>query len=209
MEGRVLWAQRFLNRNFDWSTALFADETVFNTDGPAFRAKMWQDTRDPPTTLVQSGARSQAIHIWGAFSTDFVPDLVVLPHPLDSKAYCDALAQALLTSNSFQKYILFHDRHTAHHSKLTNQWLDDHSVTAELFPPKCADLNPIENLWAQLSRKVYPQNKTYANTHQLLCAIRAAWREIQTDKAVREEYVRSMTGRLHEVIKSKGRWTKH
>lgn len=209
MRGRVLWAQRFLNRNFNWSGALFADETVFTTDGPAFRTKMWQDTRDPPPVLVRSGAGSQAIHIWGAFSADFVPDLVVLPHPLDSKAYCDALATALLTSDSFQTHTLFHDRHTAHHSKLTNRWLNDHAVTAELFPPKCADLNPIENLWAQLKRKVYPQNKTYTNTHQLLRAIRAAWREIQADKAGREEYVNSMAGRLHEVINSKGRWTKH
>lgn len=206
---RLQWARLYLGNNFDWSTALFSDEKVWYIDGPDLRPRVWQDTRDPPLILPRTGQRNQSIHIWGAFSMHYTPYLVVLPHGMDSTSYCTALETVLVTKRKTRQYVLFQDRHPVHQSAQTQKWLSDHSITTVSFPPKSADINPIENLWAQLNRIVFPGNKTYNNAAQLLIAIKEAWHQVQADKAMRTELVYSMPQRLEQVVTSKGRWTEH
>jgi hypothetical protein len=77
-------------------------------------------------------------------------------------------------------------------------------LRAALFPAKAADLNPIENVWSILSRRVFAGTKTYADAASLLTAINAAWASFQADKALRARLVESMTDRLEQVVKRKG-----
>jgi hypothetical protein len=74
----------------------------------------------------------------------------------------------------------------------------------KLLPTKGADLNPIENLWALVSRKVYPQNKTYTSIKTLREAIEAAWGEIRTDVELCRNLIDSMPNRLQQVVRAKG-----
>lgn len=209
MKQRLLWARKFLNQNFDWRTALFADEKVWYVDGPTLRRKLWHDKRDPPLILPRTGARNVKVHVWGAFSAGYVPDLVFVNQPMDAVEYCRVLSAANLGSTATQRYTLFHDRHPVHQSKRTTEWLVTHGVRTELLPPKAADLNPIENLWAWLDTIVYPQNKTYHSKESLVTAINEAWQRVQADRLMRLKYMDSMTGRLTAVVREKGGWTKH
>ena len=40
------------------------------------------------------------------------------------------------------------------------------------WPPQSPDLNPIENLWATIKRRVYPADKQYTSQEQLWEAIK-------------------------------------
>jgi hypothetical protein len=206
---RMRWALRFLRNNFDWNTALFADEKVWYLDGPEYRPLLWQDRRDAPRIVPRTGARNVKVHVWGAFSVGCTPDLVVLEQPFNSQEYIRTLQDAQLTTGGIQQCVLFHDRHPVHKSFETNNWLTENGVQTQLFPAKAADINPIENLWAAISSQVYPQNKTYSSKAELLAAIQAAWRSIQADAATRARYVNSMPSRLEEVVVNKGGLTQH
>jgi hypothetical protein len=206
---RLVWAQQCLRQRIDWSHVLFTDEKVWYLDGPTSRAAVWYDIQDTPPSLQQKGHRNVGVHIWGAFSLHTVPELVCLPETFDSQAYCQVLQTSLVESGLNHQVVLFHDRHPVHHSKWTTDWMVAHHVTAKLLPAKAADINPIENLWALVSRLVYPKTKTYNTVDELLTAIREAWANVQSDKELRYNLVTSMDERLKQVVALKGCLTGH
>lgn len=77
------------------------------------------------------------------------------------------------------------------------------------FPPKSADLNPIENVWAQLqkilNRKL--RFRTVSNKSDLIELIRVSWKEIP--QSVINNCILSMPRRLMEVIRAQGRQTRY
>lgn len=104
--------------------------------------------------------------------------------------------------------MLLHDRHPAHYSKLTAHWLQVLGIKAITLPAKSPDLNPIENIWSVVSRKVYSGMKTYDSKDALLEAVKAAWDSIRSNHTMRQHLVDSMTRRLQEVVRMKGGQTK-
>lgn len=195
-----------MHAKIDWSKVVFADEKLWFLDGPAVRPKVWQDKRFPPVRIPTKGNRNEAVAVWGAFSLGKVPDLCVIPNHCNSAQYCDTLANALLPHVSVQQYTLYHDRLPAHMSAQTERWLQAHHLKTVLFPAKGADMNPIENLWGIVTRKVYGGTKTYTNTDSLIAAVNAAWAEIQQNKGLRRKLVSSMSKRLAEVVGRRGDW---
>jgi hypothetical protein len=79
-------------------------------------------------------------------------------------------------------------------------------LKVQLFPPKAADMNPMENVWGMLTKKVFTGTMTYTNVESLLAAIEAAWAAIRANRGLRQSLVNSMTGRLQQVIERKGDW---
>ena len=201
---RLQWARATLARKIDWTTATFADEKVWQLDGPIRRPRLWCDVRDPQPCLRRKGALSRSVAFWGAFSLRHVPDLIRVPAHVDTATYCDTIGNALLPELSNRRRVLYHDRQTAHHSKRTEKWLAENKVQARLFPPRAADLNPIENLWSIVSRRVYGGTKTYNSVDSLSAAIRSAWATIQMDRGLRKNLIGSMSRRLKQVVERKG-----
>lgn len=143
MRARFQWAREMLAEQIDWSKVFFADEKVWFVDGPAFRPRVWCDTRDPPLAIHRKGTRNCAVHIWGAFSLQVVPDLAKVPVCMNSAGYCRIIQTSLLPCFSTQQHTLFHDRHPCHHSNETEAWMERNHIRARLFPPKDADINPM------------------------------------------------------------------
>lgn len=203
---RVSWAKAQQDAKTDWTRVLFSDEKLWYLDGPAVRPKIWQHKLRPPVRVLTKGLRNAAVSVWGAFSLGKVPDLCFISKHYKSKDYCETLGTGLVPNVSVKRYTLYHDRLPVHKSVETEQWLRDHHVRSVLFPAKGADLNPIENLWAIVSRKVYSATKTYTKEECLKTAIRAAWAEVQQDSELRRKLVSSTPERLSQVVARKGDW---
>jgi transposase len=84
----------------------------------------------------------------------------------------------------------------------------EHHLPVVLLPPKSADLNPIENLWALLSREVYGEMKTYDSAQALIAEIQAACGRVQENRLLRRNLVGNMPERLQAVLEAKGGPTK-
>ena len=91
----------------------------------------------------------------------------------------------------------------------TNAWMSAQGLKVQLFPPKAADMNPMENLWGILTKKVLTETMTYTNEESLLAAIEAARATIRADRGLRRSIVNSMTGRLQQVIECVPRCPRH
>lgn len=197
---RLLWAQETINADIDWRNVFFADEKVWLVEGPSRRTRVWSIKQDGPPILPRRGDRKKALHVWGCFSAGHAPDLVMVDGPFNSAQYCHILATALPAQGS----VLYHDRHPVHSSRETKGWIEARNLDARLLPPRGADLNPIENLWGILSRRVFDGMNSYSSVDALHAAVNAAWASVQRDTALRANLVDSMARRLTAVVDRNG-----
>ncbi len=71
-----------------------------------------------------------------------------------------------------------------------------------VWPPSSPDLNPIENLWSILKRKIYEGGRQLASKPQLWEAILTSCKEIQAETL--QKLTSSMDARIVKVISKKG-----
>ena len=122
---------------------------------------------------------------------------------MNSQDYIDLLEISLLEHGEE----LMGENATIHNSKLTKAWFREKNIHVMEWPACSPDLNPIENLWGILSRKVYENGKQFEYTLDLKIYIREAWNEISIETI--QNLVTSMSSCIFEVIKNSGSNTKY
>ncbi len=86
----------------------------------------------------------------------------------------------------------------AHTAKSTKSWLNDHGVGVLDWPAISTDLNPIENLWSIVKRKM---------RNELKATVKETWASIPPQQC--HKLITSMPRRIEAVIKVKGAHTKY
>ena len=92
-----------------------------------------------------------------------------------------------------------------HHAilqKKVKKYFSDHSISVLDWPGNSPDLNPIENLWAIMKRRVKEHDCTTMT--KLIEATVSVWYRDQEIKNMCEKLVISRPERIRQVIKSKG-----
>ncbi len=152
---------------------------------------------------------SSVVHFWACFAASGVGDIYFFDDTLTAltvKAiYKECLwrtARRLFAANA--DWWLLYDNDTRHTADVTIQWLNENMIRRRIqFPPFSADLNPIENMWADLMRRVDTHNAQ--TREQLEKAIRAEWPK--TSQTLCAKLASSMPKRLQEVIDHNGHKT--
>ncbi len=102
-------------------------------------------------------------------------------------------------------FIFQQDLAPAHTAKGTKSWFNDHGVTVLDWPANSPDLNPIENLWGIVKRKMRDTRPN--NADDLKAAIKATWASIPPQQC--HKLITSMPRQIEAVIKAKGAPTKY
>ncbi|KAI2657595.1 Transposable element Tc1 transposase [Labeo rohita] len=97
------------------------------------------------------------------------------------------------------------DLSPAHTAKTTKSWLNEHGVGVLDWPENSPDLNPIDNLWGIVKRKM--RNKRPNNADDLKATVKETWASIPPQQCHR--LITSMPRRIKAVIKAKGAPTKY
>ncbi len=148
--------------------------------------------------------------IWGAMSSAGVGPLCFLKptslHPFTNTFWSTS---CFLLLTSFLKMLIsfssriWHD--SAHTAKSTKSWLHNHGVGVLDWPANSPDLNPIENLWSIVKRKM--RNKRPTNPDELKATVKETWASIPPQQC--HKLITSMPRRIETVIKAKGAPTKY
>ncbi len=104
-------------------------------------------------------------------------------------------------------FIFQQDLAPVHTAKSTKSWLNDHGVGVLDWPANSPDLNPIENLWGIVKRKM--RSKIPKNADKLKASVKKKknWASIPPQQC--HKLITSMPGRIEAVIKAKGAPTKY
>ncbi len=102
-------------------------------------------------------------------------------------------------------FIFQQDLAPAHTAKGTKSWFNDHGVTVFDWPANSPDLNPIENLWGIVKRKMRGTRPN--NADELKATVKETWASIPPQQC--HKLITSMPRRIEAVIKAKGAPTKY
>ncbi len=157
---RLTWAKEKNWIVAQWFKVLFSDESKFYISFGNQCPRVWRKGGEAhsPSFLKSSVKFPQSVMIWGAMSSAGVGPLCFLKTKVTTSVYQIILEHFMLPSADqlFKDadFIFQQDLAPAHTAKSTKRWLNDHGVGVLDWPANSPDLNPIENLWGIVKRKM-------------------------------------------------------
>lgn len=188
---------------------LWSDESKFNlfsNDSRGFvcRPINQQYNRKYTIPTVKFGVGN--IMVWGCFSMSGVGPLYCIRNKMDQIQYREILDTIMLPYSKQSlplDFIFQHDNDPKHTAKTIKQWLLNNNVTVLQWPD--LNLNPIENLWSEVERKL--RGQSFSNRNELFQAVHQNWNEMSPNLIV--ELINSMPRRCQAVINANGYATKY
>ncbi len=173
----------------EWSKVMFSDESKFcisfGNQGP----RVWRKRGEAqnPRCLRSSVKFPQSVMVWGAMPSAGVGPLCFLRSKVNTAIYQEILEHFMLPAADQlygdADFIFQQDLAPAHSAKATSTWFKDHGIPVLNWPANSPDLNPIENLWGIVKRKMRYTRPN--NAEELKATIRATWALITPEQCHR------------------------
>ncbi|CAF1115017.1 unnamed protein product [Didymodactylos carnosus] len=132
--------------------------------------------------------------------------LITYTGRVNGPAYIEIFKDALtdFIENAFgpgnPNWVYMQDNAPPHTSKFAMKWLKDKNINVMKWPPSSPDLNPIENLWDNIDKKLRYLKPT--NVTQLEQMIHDLWNKVSCQEC--QSLVDSIPRRIRQCIKARG-----
>ncbi|KAF0706764.1 hypothetical protein AaE_013963 [Aphanomyces astaci] len=196
-KARVKWAKDAREWGRKFEDIIWSDEKKWNLDGPDGFSFYWADL---------TGRREH-------FSKRQNGELAFLEGKQNKESYIGTISDFMLPYAHWKHqnvYQFQQDNASIHTAGAVLEWFKEPEVAVDViqWPAKSPDLNPIENLWGIMSRKVYDNGRRqFSKKADLIACVRQVWDEI--DISLLQKLVAGMPKRCDLVVASKGRKIKY
>lgn len=204
-DARVAWATKHRERTARyWGTVIFSDEKAWKFAGSSIAG--WA----PPEGIEEEAPASpKTMQVWGCFYAKKVGPLHAYRElggrqTLNGERMKTVLEENLIPfareelGNGRIKFLQVNA--PPHTARCVQDFLHREKVDAFEFPPNSPDLNPIENLWAIMKRRV--ERPMPENEEEFAEKVFEEWGKISEDTL--EKLAVSMKERIELVIQNKG-----
>jgi transposase len=154
--------------------------------------------------------QSKGIMVWGCFTRKKMGPLVLVEGKLNASSYNTLLAENLLPfMNELREeddgdgvFIFQEDNAPCHKAIIADRWKEENRVVVLPWPAQSPDLNPIENLWQDLKRRLRLNNYKSKNKTELFNILKEEWFNTNPERI--NKLIDSMPRRVDAVLKNKG-----
>ena len=196
-DARVQWAIE--HQNDDWSRTIFTDETCYQL----FRNTVRRWSRNPKSEVKRIPKNRQKIMVWGGFSIKDLVGFHSFNIIMDGLYYVQILQDHLIRNARKQfggRWRLQQDNDPKHRSRVAQQFMSKEVPEMLNWPSNSPDVNPVENLWSIIKRRVEKRKPT--NLQELDLFLHQEW--AKTDMSILNHLVNSMKSRCLALIETKG-----
>lgn len=210
---RLQWAMRHCHWRSQWDRVVWSDEASVYLRRRDGRLRIWmkRGCRIPDHLVLPVTQGGGRLLIWGAIWTNGRTELHIQRENMNSERYVQVL-ERFIYPLSFRlgdpstDWWLMDDNATCHRSAVTNSYKSQASIRTLSWPARSPDLNPIENMWSLLKRRVRRLLLPGDDLLRLENLLKEEWNEIS--QATVNRLIGSMPTRVHDVIELSGESTR-
>lgn len=214
-QSRVIFALNYIYRNPQfWNRVIFTDEKTFqSTYNGQIRVYRPDNTRfeERYTNPLASRHGRFSVNVWGWISVHGPGVCWRIEGRFNAGNYINILENILLPSAEQiypnNTFIFQQDNCPVHTANDVTHWFQTHNVEVLPWAAFSPDINPIENIWGIIVKKIYNRNFRPQNSDDLWEIIHACWEEM--DPNIVSNIIQSIPKRLAQVIEKQGYMTKY
>ena len=214
---RLDFARKWLNNGAETlGNIIWTDETMIRSHPSKKRRKQWMNKGTPMLerpVQIKKPMDGISVMFWGCFSKHGFGPIVNVEGSMNATQYIEFIRDYLLPELEVAKQLfegdwrIMQDNAPCHRAKRVKDFLMQNGVEFIDWPPYSPDLNPIENIWAWMKRKLLVDYGTPETEEELIANVREIWTNIPPEMA--DRYCGSYERRLQAVIEADGGYTKY
>lgn len=215
-QSRIIFCLNYVYRPLQfWHNIVFSDEKVFqssyNGNIRVYRPPLSRFEERYVAPRNRSGRFSVNLWVWICVHGPGV--LWRIDGRFNAQTYRELLDNIMLPSVNQMypgnNFIFQQDNCPVHTAAVIRQWFAENNVELLPFPAHSADLNPVENVWGLIVKKVYKRNFRPQNENELWQVIENVWDELSVQENLWQNLISSMPNRLNSVLNVNGAITKY
>ena len=139
-----------------WERVIFSDESSFRNHRSCAR-KVWRmrGVEGSVKASMFAATKEIRINVWGAISVDGIFSLKKVANKFDGLMYLHVLEEVMpQLSQKRPTFIWMQDNASIHERGEVLDYFEHNEIPRLMWPARSPDLNPIENLWGYITRKL-------------------------------------------------------
>ena len=165
-----------------WRHVLFTDESRFHISTCDRRVRVWRSRgeRYADCNIVEYDRfGGGSVMVWGGICIDGRTDLYVIPRgTMNAQRYRDEILDQYVRPFAGaigDGFLFMQDNARAHTARVCTEYLEEEAIDVMEWPARSPDLNPIENVWDILFRRIHARLDPPNSIQTLSNALREEW----------------------------------
>lgn len=216
-QGRIIFCLNYVYRPLEfWKQVIFSDEKIFQSSNDGrIRVYRPRNCRFEERYVNPSNSSGRfSVHVWAWMCVHGPGVCWRVEGRFNRHSYINILENVMLPSVSQMypenNFVFQQDNCPVHTANDVRQWFQNHNIEILPWPAYSPDVNPVENLWGLLVKRIYKRNFRAQNANELWETIHQAWEDLYENRnQLCENLINSMPRRLNAVININGAMTKY